>query len=75
MEHENETDRKEEKTNDENDREGDTAASSQVDTREDEDNEEFETAIFTLATFAAVFALYICIVYNLSSPPMILRQC
>ncbi|XP_076289425.1 uncharacterized protein LOC143213445 isoform X1 [Lasioglossum baleicum] len=32
------------------------------------------TAVFTLATFAAVFAVYICIVYSLSSPPTVMHQ-
>ncbi|CAL7948625.1 unnamed protein product [Xylocopa violacea] len=41
----------------------------------DEDaKERFETAVFTLATFAAVFAVYIYIVYSLSSPPTVLHR-
>ncbi|XP_076392317.1 uncharacterized protein LOC143265234 isoform X2 [Megachile rotundata] len=38
------------------------------------DNERFETAVFTLATFAAVLTVYIFIVYNLSSPPTVMHQ-
>ncbi|KAK9301881.1 hypothetical protein QLX08_005933 [Tetragonisca angustula] len=36
--------------------------------------ERFDTAVFTLATFAAVFAVYIYIVYSLSSPPTVLDR-
>ncbi|XP_076640302.1 uncharacterized protein LOC143351992 [Colletes latitarsis] len=36
--------------------------------------ERFETAVFTLATFAAAFVVYVCIVYSLSSPPTILHR-
>ncbi|KAK1137705.1 hypothetical protein K0M31_002201 [Melipona bicolor] len=34
----------------------------------------FDTAVFTLATFAAVFAVYIYIVYSLSSQPTVLHR-
>ncbi|CAK9807727.1 hypothetical protein ANTPLA_LOCUS5487 [Anthophora plagiata] len=41
---------------------------------DEETKERFETAVFTLATFAAVVAVYIYIVYNLSSPPTVLHR-
>ncbi|XP_031776061.1 uncharacterized protein LOC116415410, partial [Apis florea] len=41
---------------------------------DEEAKERFETAVFTLATFAAVFAVYMYIVYSLSSPPTVLDQ-
>lgn len=36
--------------------------------------ERFDTAVFTLGTCAAVFAVYIYIVYSLSSPPTVLHR-
>ncbi|KAL2714289.1 sporozoite surface protein 2-like isoform X1 [Vespula squamosa] len=88
MEEEYKTHRGEEEDNNENSRKRNIPTSSGMEathsrtdsparseTHENEDNEEYETAIFTLATFAAVFVLYIYIVYSLSSPPLILRQC
>lgn len=40
---------------------------------DEEKNERYQTAVFTLATFAAVFVLYVYMVYNLSSPPTLSR--
>lgn len=40
---------------------------------DEEKNERYQTAVFTLATFAAVFVLYVYMVYSLSSPPTLSR--
>ncbi|XP_067205072.1 uncharacterized protein [Linepithema humile] len=54
------------------DTQGDGSAESVIDEGcelDEEKNERYQTAVFTLATFAAVFVLYVYVVYNLSSPP------
>ncbi|KAL0123358.1 hypothetical protein PUN28_005709 [Cardiocondyla obscurior] len=40
---------------------------------DEEKNERYQTAVFTLATFAVVFVLYVSVVYSLSSPPTLSR--
>lgn len=40
---------------------------------DEEKNERYQTAVFTLATFAAVFVLYVYMVYSLSRPPSLFR--
>ncbi|XP_011689508.1 PREDICTED: uncharacterized protein LOC105451020 isoform X2 [Wasmannia auropunctata] len=52
------------------DRLAEAAERSELD---EEKNERYQTAVFTLATFAAVFVLYVYVVYSLSSPPTLFR--
>lgn len=55
----------------------DSLAEAAIDGRselDEEKNERYQTAVFTLATFATVFVLYVYVVYSLSSPPT-LAQC
>ncbi|KAG5305731.1 CNGA2 protein, partial [Acromyrmex insinuator] len=50
------------------------AAIDETSELDEEKNERYQTAVFTLATFATVFVLYVYVVYSLSSPST-LAQC
>ncbi|XP_076379006.1 uncharacterized protein LOC143259649 isoform X5 [Megalopta genalis] len=51
-----------------------TCPSSILFCMDEEAKERFSTAVFTLATFAAVLAVYVCIGYSLSSSPTVMHQ-